>query len=189
MYSKSENVQQKDAIEEVRDFPEGRNAEDVIRALVPNGTGDVQRSVKTALEAVYEVIEKEGSFDGVIAYSEGSIVAGSLILDEAIRFEREGRTPQIKIAIFFGGWPPMLVNTGQLVLMDESDVFIDIPTCHVVGSRDPFLHGSMALFNVCNGDLAHLFDHGKGHTLPRDPKTIAELGAVIKTMIENCSSS
>ncbi|PQE07301.1 putative FSH2 Serine hydrolase that localizes to both the nucleus and cytoplasm protein [Rutstroemia sp. NJR-2017a WRK4] len=170
-------------------FPEGRNAEDAIRELISNGSDDVQSSIRAALKAVYEVIEEEGPFDGVIAYSEGSIVVGSLILDEAVRFEREERKPQIKMAIFFGGWPPFSAETGRALLMDESDLFIDIPTCHVVGSKDPFLLGSMALFNVCNGDLAEMFDHGKGHTLPRDQETIAELGAVIHKMIENCSLS
>ncbi|PQE09071.1 Serine hydrolase FSH protein [Rutstroemia sp. NJR-2017a BVV2] len=160
-----------DALELVRNFPEGRNAEDAIRELVPN------------------VIEEEGPFDGVIAYSERSIVAGSLILEEAIRSKCEGRKPQIKMAIFFGGWPPISADTSQSMLMDESDLFIDIPTCHVVGSKDPFLLGSMALFNVCNGDLAEMFDHGKGHTLPRDQETIAEPGAVIQKMIENRSLS
>jgi hypothetical protein len=165
----------------VRDFPEGRNAEDAIRKLIRNGSVDVQSSIRAALKAVYEVIEEEGPFDGVIAYSEGSIVVGSLILDEAVRFEREGRKPQIKMAIFFGGWPPISAETGQAVLMDESDLFIDIPTCHVVGS--------MALFNVCNGDLAEMFDHGKGHMLPRDQETITELGVVIQKMIEKGSLS
>ncbi|PQE28374.1 putative FSH2 Serine hydrolase that localizes to both the nucleus and cytoplasm protein [Rutstroemia sp. NJR-2017a BBW] len=190
-FIKSENTQKIDALELVRDFPEGRNAEDAIRELIRNGSVDVQSSIRAALKAVYEVIEEEGPFDGVIAYSEGSIVAGSLILDEAVRFEREGRKPQIKMAIFFGGWPPISAETetGQAVLMDESDLFIDIPTCHVVGSKDPFLLGSMALFNVCNGDLAEMFDHGKGHMLPRDQETIAELGVVIQKMIEKCSLS
>jgi hypothetical protein len=96
------------------------------------------------------------------------------------------------MAIFFGSWPPILADTGQLVLMDESDIFIDMPTCHVMGS-DPFLLGSMALFNVYHGDLAEMFDHGKEHMLPRDPSERSEnhckLGAVIKKMIGNCSST
>lgn len=73
-----------------------------------------------------------------------------------------------------------------MVLMDECDVLIDIPTFHVMGARDPYLPGSMALFNVCEEDKARLFDHGKGHTLPRDARTCKELGDVISDMLEEC---
>jgi hypothetical protein len=43
----------------------------------------------------------------------------------------------------------------------------------------------MALFNVCDMDTAYLFDHAKGHTLPRDKKTVRELGDIIRTMISS----
>jgi hypothetical protein len=38
----------------------------------------------------------------------------------------------------------------------------------------------MALFGMCDEDKATLFDYGKGHALPRDPKTIQELVPVIE---------
>lgn len=41
----------------------------------------------------------------------------------------------------------------------------------------------MALYNVCDPDTAVLFDHAKGHTLPRDPSTIGELVEVIKDAV------
>lgn len=54
-----------------------------------------------------------------------------------------------------------------------------------VGSLDPYIDGSMALYNVCDPDTAVLFDHAKGHTLPRDGETIRELVEVIKdTVVE-----
>lgn len=51
-----------------------------------------------------------------------------------------------------------------------------------VGSLDPYLAGSVALYNVCDGDTAHLFDHAKGHTLPRDKETVRELGDIVRRM-------
>jgi hypothetical protein len=45
---------------------------------------------------------------------------------------------------------------------------------------DPYVHGSLALFNVCDPDTAYLFDHAKGHTLPRDKETVKELGDVVR---------
>lgn len=41
----------------------------------------------------------------------------------------------------------------------------------------------MALYNVCDPDTAYLFDHAKGHTLPRDKDTIRELGDVVRGAI------
>ena len=55
----------------------------------------------------------------------------------------------------------------------------------LVGSLDPYLAGSIALYNICDMDTAYLFDHAKGHTLPRDKETVRELGDVLRLMIEN----
>lgn len=52
-----------------------------------------------------------------------------------------------------------------------------------VGSLDPYIDGSMALYNVCDPDTAILFDHAKGHTLPRDSETIKELVEVIRDTV------
>ena len=67
-----------------------------------------------------------------------------------------------------------------MVLSDTETEVIDIRTCHVVGADDPYLHGPMGLYNVCDQDTAILFDHGNGHTIPRDVQTLKELGDVIK---------
>jgi hypothetical protein len=42
----------------------------------------------------------------------------------------------------------------------------------------------MALFNVCDPDTAYMFDHAKGHTLPRDKDTVRELGDVVREAIQ-----
>ena len=52
---------------------------------------------------------------------------------------------------------------------------IDVPSLHIVGSSDPYILGAVALYNMCNQNSAVMFDHGKGHTVPRDSRTIQEL--------------
>ena len=52
--------------------------------------------------------------------------------------------------------------------------------CTLVGSLDPYVHGSLALYNVCDPASAYLFDHAKGHTLPRDKETVKELANVVR---------
>jgi hypothetical protein len=176
---------------------------------IPNLDTPTYHSSREGIAYLYDIMERDGPFDGIIGYSEGGTVAATLLLHEQRRFEVEGREPMFKCAIFFAGWPPMNPDLNAVVLADESDLQINIPTCHVskyslicyayihtpvsgimfsiltldtVGSLDPYLGGSMALYNVCDLDTAFLFDHAKGHTLPRDRETVKELGDTIRAM-------
>jgi hypothetical protein len=63
----------------------------------------------------------------------------------------------------------------QVLLADQAQGVIDIPTLHIVGCSDPYILGAVALYNMCERTSAEMFDHGKGHTVPRDPRTIQEL--------------
>lgn len=82
--------------------------------------------------------------------------------------------------------------TSQLVTVSEDVCYYSLSYTNgitVVGADDPYLHGSLALYNVCDEENAAFFDHGKGHTLPRDPRTIKELGDVIRSMLMDVSGS
>ncbi|MCJ1358509.1 MAG: hypothetical protein MMC33_008509 [Icmadophila ericetorum] len=179
-FIESDSTRQNDMLERVRDFPEGENAEDVMRKLVSQGQEEIHKSADKALDALYRTMDEHGPFDSIAAYSEGAMMAGTLILDEQRRFQEEGRERHIKFAVFFAGWPPLNPESNELVLSDTSEELIDIPTCHVVGANDPYLHGAMGLFNVCDQNSAILFDHGKGHTIPRNAQTLKELGDVVR---------
>ena len=76
----------------------------------------------------------------------------------------------------------------KCVLADECEDVIDIPSCHVVGCNDPYVQGSMALYSMCDEDTAVLFDHGKGHTVPRDAKTVSELAVAIGDSISKAQA-
>ncbi|CAL3970437.1 unnamed protein product [Diplocarpon coronariae] len=165
-----DGIEQNDILERVRDFPEGENPEAVIRELLPSGSDGIRSSVRAALDALYTTLEKHGPFDGICAYSEGTVVGSTLIMDEKRRFEREGRPRMIKRAVFFAGWPPLNLDSNEMLLSDVTD--------------DPYLHGAMALFNVCDQEEAVLFDHGKGHTIPRDVQTVKELGDALRGLPE-----
>jgi hypothetical protein len=121
--------------------------------------------------------------DGIAAYSEGTVIASTLILDEARLYELTGRPRSIKYAIFFNGWPPLRLGSCEILLADTCEEEIDVPTCHVVGADDPYLAGAMGLFNICDQDTAMLFDHGKGHTIPRDKQTLLELAEVVRGLV------
>ena len=154
-----------------------------MRELLPAGEEGVRSSVRKALDAVYRTMDEYGPFDGICAYPEGTVMAGSLILDELRRYETEGRPRQIKMAVFFAGWPPLRPDSDELLLADTCEDLIDVPSLHCIGAGDPYVQGARALFDVCDPDSAILFDHGKGHIIPRDAQTLKELSSAIRGMI------
>ena len=120
-----------DVIERIRDFPQLETPEMTMRELMTIGVAKKDDSARQTLEYLYEIMEKEGPFDGIVGYSEGATIAGTLLLHEQKRKIEEGRVPMFKCALFFGGWPPMTPTLDGLVLADESDLMIELPTCHV----------------------------------------------------------
>lgn len=129
-----------DVLDRIRHFPKGATAEDQMRELMRGGIGAVpvpyqdvhsDVSAQEALDYLYQIMEEDGPFDGIIGYSEGATVAATLILHEQRRFEIEGREPMFKFAMFFAGWPPMSPELNSIVLADETDVTITIPTLHI----------------------------------------------------------
>lgn len=98
---------------------------------VPTPENCSNASAEDAMEYLYDIMEKDGPFDGIIGYSEGATVAATLILHEQRKFETMGIPPMFKCALFFAGWPPMNPEFNSIVLADESELMINIPTCHI----------------------------------------------------------
>ena len=191
-------------ISRVRQIPVGQNPDDVMRDLV--GDRDVVWSNhQQVMDYLYETMEKIPDIEGIIGYSEGAAIAATLILDEQRRFEETGRERRIKCAMFVTGRPPIDPAEG-VILADESELMVDVPTLHVVGANgtvpsppiygllwlqlmvrcrvDPFRHGAYALYNVCDPDTAVFFDTGKGHTIPRSGMVITELGDAVRGLMQ-----
>ncbi len=130
-----------DVLDRIRNFPAGITAEDQMRELmkvnvgavpVPSdGTWTATQSARDAIDYLYGIMERDGPFDGIIGYSEGATVAATLLLHEQRRFETQGIPTMFKCALFFAGWPPMNPDMDSIVLADESDLTITIPTCHI----------------------------------------------------------
>jgi hypothetical protein len=120
-----------DVLSRIRDFPEGDTPEDTMRELFKEGAASSVLSTKRAIQFLLDIMAKEGPFEGIIGYSEGATVAGTLLLAEQDLLKKTGRKPMIKCAVFFAGWPPLDPKTYAMVLSDESDTMIDIHTCHI----------------------------------------------------------
>ncbi|KUI60985.1 UPF0483 protein C25G4.2 [Cytospora mali] len=166
-----------DVLDRIRDFPEGSNAEETMRLLYGKNPSYLVTSVQNAIQRLLDIIDADPEIEGILGYSEGATTAATLILEERKRAQLGNRQRRIKRAIFFAGWPPMSISGDkvEIVLADQAQGIIDIPTLHIVGCSDPYILGAVALYNMCEQDSAEMFDHGKGHTVPRDSRTIQEL--------------
>ncbi len=173
----------------VRSLPHAETPEETMRVALEQSHGLRSLQVSQAVKKIHKTMDEEGDVEGIIGYSEGAMIAASFILDEQRRSRDEGIEPRVKCAVFISGWPPIDSNTGLLVLSDETEDVIDIPTCHVIGALDQMIHGAMALYNLCDPDRAELFDHGHGHLVPREERTVKELGQVVRTMIASAKAA
>ncbi|PNP52389.1 hypothetical protein THARTR1_06993 [Trichoderma harzianum] len=174
----------------IRDLPQGESPEETMRRLIADKEQFTTPAVTMALNQLLQLLDEDPEIDGILGYSEGATAAATLILEEQRLFREQGRPRRIKCAIFFAGWPPVRIIDGrvQTLLADEHDEMIDIPTCHVVGCNDPYIDGAIALYGMCDEDMAILFDHGKGHTVPRDELTVRELAETIERTFDQAAA-
>jgi hypothetical protein len=167
------------------DFEHDGTPEETMRDFLGDDSAPLRQDVRRMLDDLYHTIEEHGPFHGVIGYSEGATVASTLLVDDLRRRQTQGLGSSFQCAIFFAGWPPLATDgENTLLLSDEVGEIITIPTFHVVGASDPYLPGCMALYNVCDSDIAEMFDHGKGHMIPRDAVTVKELTNLLRSFLE-----
>lgn len=159
-----------------------------MRALIALVETSPVTNLQPVLDRLIGILDTESDITGVIGYSEGTISASTVIVEEDKRFKENGRLPHLKYAVFIHGWPPVDSTTGRPFLSDEAGEVIFIPTCHVVSVVDPYLDGSMALYNVCAANKAELFDHGGGHLIPREPDVVAEWADMVRNAIKTIES-
>ncbi|KAK0624156.1 serine hydrolase FSH [Immersiella caudata] len=178
-----------ETLRRLRHVPHGMNPEDTMRMLQSASHGEEwhQRAWLKALESVIHTVEQDPEIDAIIGYSEGAMVAASLVVEEARRFQMYGTPRRIKFAIFISGAPPLKMEGDNRItaqLADEiKDAVIDIPTFHIFGCDDAFLSSAVALFNVCDQKTATMYDHGLGHIVPRDNENVSILGDVLGKII------
>ncbi|KAE8355131.1 serine hydrolase FSH [Aspergillus coremiiformis] len=177
-----------DFMSTLRSLPKIRTREQAIHYL-ETGTKDdlaVQTS-RAAVTAILEQIDQNASIQGLIGYSEGAAIAASVMIEEQRRKKETGRPVRIKCAVFISGWPAIDIRSGNCIVPSDEDgeEYIPVPTCHVIGAEDVFLEGSKVLYEICNGENAEFFDHGGGHIIPRNARTLRELGDVIRAMVRD----
>ena len=137
-------------ISRVRKSPHGSCPEDAIRDLGKGWDGHWNNHHQV-MKYLYDTLDKNPDIEGIVGYSEGATMAASLILDEDRKAQEIGRPRRIKCAVFFTGWPP-LSPEEDVVLADESDYTLDIPTLHVVGAD-----GNLDIYHPCSNDILTVY--------------------------------
>lgn len=122
-----------------------------------------EADIRAALDYLEDVIEDEGPFDGVLAFSQGCQLAAALM------FERQTIGDEglpFRWAAFIGS--PMPRYTDARVL---GDARFDIPILHVIGKKDSYAAESRTLAAMhANPFDSIIIEHGEGHNVPRDPR-------------------
>ena len=134
-----EKTEEDDILARIREFPDCETPENTMRELMREGIATTHKSTDNAIKYLVRIMQERGPFDAIIGYSEGATVASTLLLHEQRRFKKKGIEPMFKYAIFFAGWPPVDPDTHHMILSDESDAMIEIPTCHISGFFAPVL--------------------------------------------------
>lgn len=151
-------------------------------------------SVPASLQAVNDLeqfIEKEGPYDGVLGFSQGMMLACTLL----IRYMQEKKALPFKCAIFFSPRMAPLdcadLGRGILTEIDPQDVMdkINIPTTLVWGSADPYAERAVSLQQLFFHESLSTVVHGGGHEIPgyAFKDSLAETVKVIRRTTDQAS--
>lgn len=161
-------------------FRQAKSPEDCGRSLRDVGLKDVGSSEACDFLQQYVVQHENAPFDGVLGFSEGGSIAASLIL----RQSRAKQSVSFKFAILICSLPPFRSDRVDIMLADEIEERVEVPTAHIVGRKDPIYLGSMAMYNLCNPTSASVFDHGGGHAIPWNLASTRRIAEEIRLVIK-----
>lgn len=128
-----------------------------------------------ALDLLDDYIKAEGPFDGVIAFSQGAIIAASYLcrwrkLQQGTNGKGSSTPPPFKCAIFFSAtaaysWNSLKDGNLRALSRAEDGELIQIPTAHIWGRDDDTIDAN-SVSGLCATDTAETFVHEGGHEIP-----------------------
>ncbi|KAH8799345.1 putative DUF341 family oxidoreductase [Xylogone sp. PMI_703] len=147
----------------------------------PRTFHDDEQSIIEAYEMLYETLEEEGPFDGILGFSHGGALAAGFIAHHATHNPYDSSL--FRCAIFFSSLPPFRMNDEQIPIFEEGlEGKINIPTLHVIGNQDFVYNYSINLYNLCDLKSSTILVHNKGHEIPTDGKTVIKMAAAIRDL-------
>jgi hypothetical protein len=161
------------------------------------------------LDGLVQAVQRQGPFDGIMGFSEGGIVAATLLVEDARR-----HFANFKCGILFSAAPPLDpddLRTGVVRCLDpaKDEVSIDVPTAHIYSHKDgpggtgianvrsPLeklwsdagwntpeqVHSSLA--KLCSNRQVFVHDHGHQVPGPKDQEALRGTLRVINRTIES----
>jgi len=148
-------------------FPQSRSEED-------------ERSLNEAYEYIYDVVESEGPFDGILGFSHGATLASSFVAHHATR---DPFNPLFRCAVFFCGLEPFVLDEdGSFVVHKAFKDKIIIPTLHVIGKTDFVRTYSERLYDACEPTSRQLITHERGHEIPSGLREVKQIAKAIQDL-------
>ncbi|KAF2736978.1 hypothetical protein EJ04DRAFT_432072 [Polyplosphaeria fusca] len=138
-------------------------------------------SCLAALNNLDRYLQSEGPFDGLITFSQGGVLASTMLVRQA---RRVAHTSDLKVAVFFsGGIPanPGLLESGviQPLEYESAGEVISIPTAHIMGRTERGeVPWPQKLVDLCRKEVRDVFVHEGGHEIPGIKDRAGVTGAV-----------
>ncbi|KAI1260127.1 serine hydrolase FSH [Xylariaceae sp. FL1019] len=143
-----------------------------------------ENEVETCTAAIRNLdayIAVEGPFDGILAFSEGAMVAATYIKWKA----KEGSLGELKCAIFFSAWnavdPELLMNEGKIEMLTPGaniDTVL-MPTAHIWGKQDASAPNSSRVSEMFSTELREIHEHIGAHEIP-GPRMTADVKSSVR---------
>ena len=170
--------------EAIAGAPDGLRPEDMQRYLEHCLPPKVSLLLPDVLLDIERKFEVEGPFDCILGHSEGAIIAATFVADSLKKRAEGKKVIAPKCAVFMNGAVPHKADGKGWLLADECGQVISIPTCHIMAYNDALGDQAVALYHLCDDDVATMVDHGRGHAVPRDGKSCKLICRAIREMME-----
>lgn len=146
----------------------------------------------SALGDLDDYVAQEGSFDGVIGFSQGAALAAMLIIRRQNSANGDSDNP-FRFAVFICSAVPhreAALLRGMVELLDPAvdGQPVKLPTTNIIGGKDPHVRNGITLGHLCQARGKVVFDHRGGHDIPRHPKEItAEMAQAILDTVQKAT--
>lgn len=134
---------------------------------------------------LYDVLQEDGPFTGILGFSQGATVAAAFLLQHAKSHPYDLPSSLFQYAIFFAGAAPFRSDgSGRRMSFADTEGAgmsrIRIPTIHIAGEKDTVYDGSLDLHQLCTPETARFISHGGGHVIPREREIVKKMATAIR---------
>ena len=136
-----------------------------------------------------------GNFVGVLGFSQGARLALGLLHEK--QENRAEAFNQFGFGVFIcGTYPPLGLSSSLFPITPTAqfesqywdkkhDSILNIPTVHVMGSRDPFLHKSRLLSQCSDPASTTIMEFAMGHAFPAAPADTQRVANKVIALYQN----